>query len=317
MTTEIDALLLAAGLGTRLLPLTRDIPKALLPVCGWPILDLHLERLLGRGGPARRVVVNTHHLAWQVEAHIARHPLRDSIRISHEPEILGTGGAIPRAIAHLRSDPILLVNTDALIDPPLDELLAFHDGSRCEGTLLLVSDPFAPNVHVEDGKVTRIAGRREEGAFTFTGCQILSQAFVRRIPREGFHDIRVTYAEAIRDGRLAGFVWDPGRERPFLDIGTPALYLRAHRLAAEGKIAAIEADAPQGRPAKGFGWIDSEAEVGPEAEIEESVVLGGARVGAGVRIRRSIVGPGAIVESDLDDLLVSRSGVKSIEDAGA
>lgn len=320
MESDRDALLLAAGLGTRLRPITDRIPKALLPVCGRPILDIHLERLLAPRGPARRVVVNTHHLAEPVREHIERHPSRDRVRVSHEPEILGTGGAIPHAAEHLRSDPIIVLNADGLLDPPLEEMLDFHAARArggCEATLLLARDPFAPNVHVDGDRVVRIAPRREEGALTFTGCQILSRRFVDRLPRGRFHDIRETYAETIAERRLAAFVWEAGAGRAFIDIGTPALYLRAHRIAAEGGAPWIDARRGEGRPAEGYGWIDSAARVHPGARIEESIVIGAVEIARPVRIRRSILAPGAAVDSDLDGMLVTGWEVRPIEESGS
>lgn len=314
MATDLDALLLAAGFGTRLRPLTDRIPKALLPICGRAMVDIHLERLLRSGGPARRVVVNTHHLGEMVREHIERHPLRDRIRISHEPEILGTGGAIPRAAECLRSDPIVVINADGLIDPPFEELIDFHARSGCEGTLLLTPDPFAPNVHIEGDRIVRIAPRREEAALTFTGCQVLSQAFVSRIPKGGFHDIRETYSELIAERKLAAFVWDAGARRPFIDIGTPALYLRAHRLVAEGRVSGVEPALTEGFFAEGYGWIDDAARIAAGVRIEESVILGAVEITRPVRIRRSIVVSGAAVTTDLEEMLVTGWGERPIED---
>lgn len=314
MAADLDALLLAAGFGTRLRPLTDRIPKALLPICGRELLDIHLERLLRSGGPARQVVVNTHHLAEMMRRHIEGHALRDRIGISHEPEILGTGGAIPWAAEHLRSDPIILVNADGLIDPPFQELIDFHARSGCEGTLLLVRDPFAPNVHVEGERIVRISTLREEEAFTFTGCQAISQAFVRRIPKGGFHDIRETYSALIEERKLAAFVWDPEPRRPFIDIGTPALYLHAHRLFVEGGISGFKPALSDGFFAAGYGWIDDAARIAPGASIEESVILGAVEITRPVRIRRSIVVSGASIAKDLEGMLVTGWGERPIED---
>ncbi len=315
----LDVLLLAAGFGLRLRPLTQQIPKALLPILGAPLLDLHLARLLGSPDspsetpPARHVVVNAHHLANQIRTHVAAHPQAARIGISCEREILGTGGAIAQAAEQLTTDPFLVLNADALGATPIAEAVAFHQAWGWTITMVLAPSPIWPNVCVDHDRVTGILrGERNAQAFTFTGLQVIARELVDRLPRGTFHDIRDTYDALIAEKRLGAFVWqsDPAA---FLDVGTPEDYLEAQRRCAAG------CDLPRRGgdpiiPAEGYGFSDAHAHLGAGCRIEESVVLAGAQVEAGARLRRVIVGPGARVGGSVRNLMVTTLGTCEIRE---
>ncbi len=303
---EIDVLLLAAGLGTRMRPLTAEIPKALLPIYGTPILDLHLRNLFAGDGAAqvRRVVINTHHLAEQIAAHIDRHPERERIVISHEPEILGTGGAIAKAALHLESDPVVIVNSDALMALPIAEVVGTHRHGGFLATLVLTESAVNPNVAVEGNRVSAILAQPEPGrALTFTGLHAVSPALVTRLPRGRFHGITDTYKELIREGALGAWVWSPRGDLPFLDIGTPAAYLEAHRILRDRR-----PPATGGHEVEEFGWCDPSCTIGAGARIRRSIVMAGTRIGPGVTVLDSIVGPEMTVTADLHHVLLTRAG---------
>lgn len=340
----LDVLLLAAGFGTRLRPLTEQIPKALLPICGVPLLDRHLAHLLGPGETPtgcgltgdddrrhpriRSVVINGHHLADQIAAHIDHHSFRERIVFSHEPEILGTGGAIAKAAEFLRSDPFVVINADTLFPAPIAEAVAHHRAGGFLATMVLVPAPRWASVCAREGAVTEIrrtphrtrsaaskssqgaetrgSSRHTEDLFTFTGCHVISRQLLQSLPKAVFHDIIKTYEELIHQQHLGAFI-SPLERTPFLDVGTPTDYLAAHRLCAG-------ADAAAG------SFIDASACVGEGCRIEESVVMRDARVAPGSRIRRCIVGPGAIVAGEVSDLMITTIGTREIallpEEAG-
>jgi len=321
--TVVDVLLLAAGFGTRLRPLTLQRPKALLPLLGLPLLEHHLRRFLD-DPLVGRVVVNGHHLADQLQAFIDAHPRRARLRFSPEPAILGTGGALAGAAALLASDPLLVQNADALFPVPPAEALAFHRARGCLATMILARSPLWPNVQVEGDRVTRIArGERLDQAFTFTGCYLISRDATAAIPRQSFHDIRDTFDRLIAVGDLAAFVWPAQGEGPLLDVGTPEAYLEAHRLCAGGGarrygIASAAADGPPTKPARasgGYGFVAPSAIVGEGCRIDESLVLDGAIVVAGSVLRRAIVGPGARAEGWVENRVVTTLGERPIQDA--
>src|SRR5450432_1408801 len=115
-----SAIVLCAGFGTRLRPLTEELPKPLVPVGDRSILE-HAALCLSRAG-FTQVVLNVHHLAGVFERYIARLALRAQVMV--EPEILGTAGGVAGARQYLESAPVLVWNGDILVDPPIDALLA-------------------------------------------------------------------------------------------------------------------------------------------------------------------------------------------------
>jgi NDP-sugar pyrophosphorylase family protein len=313
---DIDVLLLAAGFGTRLRPLTHEIPKALLPIYGVPLLDYHIERLLAPPLAARRVVVNGHHLAEQLRTHLARHGRCDQLLFSHEPEIMGTGGAIHWARALLDSDPFAVVNSDALFAAPFPAAAELHRRGGHLITLILCGSPIRPNILAEEGRVTALLDAPDDRrAYTFSGCQLISREAVDLLPAGSFHDIRETYRALIEQGRLGAFI--ASSELPLLDVGSPASYLLAHRLCRGADAAAY--GFPQFRPARdthapaeGYGYIDRRAQVARSARVRESVVLWGARIDEGVTVQASVVGPNARISETADRLLVTRQGTRAL-----
>src|SRR5215217_4338989 len=129
-----DVMLLAAGLGKRMLPITETMPKPLVPVAGVPLI----ERIMGnaRAEGAKRFVANAHYHADQILAHFG-----GLLKVSREDELLGTGGGVKRALPMLYSDPILVMNTDAFwpagSDAPLARMIAKFTGDA-EMVLLCV-----------------------------------------------------------------------------------------------------------------------------------------------------------------------------------
>ena len=128
------ALLLAAGLGTRLLPLTRTVPKCLVPIAGQPLLDRWLD-LLFRSHEIERVLINTHWLAPAVEAHLAASPWRSRIEVTYEAELLGTGGTILANRGFFGETSFLVAHADNLTTFDLPGFAAAHR-SRPSGVAL-------------------------------------------------------------------------------------------------------------------------------------------------------------------------------------
>ena len=158
----MKAMILAAGFGTRLRPLTDVTPKPLLPVAGTPMIVWNLL-LLKRHG-IQDVVINLHHLGAMIEQALgggARFGMR--ITYSHEPVILGTGGGIKQAENSFGGEPVLVLNGDTLFELNLTSLLAFHQERDAAATLVLRHDPEAARwglVEVTDqAQVMRITGR--------------------------------------------------------------------------------------------------------------------------------------------------------------
>jgi mannose-1-phosphate guanylyltransferase len=297
-------MVLCAGLGTRLRPLTERVPKPAVPVANVPLVRWSLALLRGAG--VRRAVVNVHHLpdAMERAAREAGAALGVEVAISREPAIAGTGGALREARRWLDgAEAILLVNGDVLFDVDLAGALAAHRGSGALATMVLLPMPVGARyaaVEVDPaGAVRRIAGRFGPGgdALTplhFSGVHVLSAALLPRLPAEPFElDVRDLYAGLMAGGLVRGHLvqgyWN--------DLGAPDRYLDAHAdlLAGRVPLARFDGEDPfAGCEDRGAGVrLARGASVDPGAEIAGPVLLGaGAVVEAGAR-----VGPNVVVGS--------------------
>lgn len=287
---RLRALVLTAGLGSRLRPLTAQCPKPLLPVLGRPLVSSTLDRLEAAGCDS--VALNLHHLGETIrEAFGDRHGEMPLV-YSRERELLGTLGALqPLRDFLAEADYVLLVNGDSLCRWPLEELVDHHLESGAEATLLLsltaevsvfgsvdvderdriVGCPgFRPPGTVAGSTVAGEAGTRE---LVFAGAHVFSPSLIDSVA-PGFAGIFDLYARLLEQGRhLQGLVSDT----PWHDLGTPRRYLEA-----------VRSWSPAGR-----SWLAPTARVSGSAEVKESVIEGGARVGPGSRCLDSLLMPGS------------------------
>ncbi len=204
------AMVLAAGLGTRMRPLTNDRPKPLVEVAGKPLIDHALDRL-GEAGVAR-AVVNVHHFGDAVEVHVRDRQV-PAISISDErDQLLETGGGLIRAQG-LLPDPFFCVNSDNVwLDGPTDafhQLSAAWDAERMDALLLVVGHARASNCRGKgdfhmDGR-GRLSRRRSGriAPFIFTGIQLIAKRLLREAPHGAF-STNVLWTRAIEEGRLYG-----------------------------------------------------------------------------------------------------------------
>ncbi len=148
------AILLAAGLGTRLQPITSTTPKCLVPIHGRPLLDYWLDLLFGAG--IEHVLINTHHLAVQVQDHVSASPWRARIDLVHERELLGTGGTLVANAAYIRRLPVLVAHADNLATFDPRALIAAHAARpRCCAMTMLTfraKDPRACGIVEQDDR---------------------------------------------------------------------------------------------------------------------------------------------------------------------
>lgn len=220
------AMVLAAGLGKRMRPLTATRPKPLVEVAGKPLIDHVFDRLRSAG--VKRAVVNVHYFADSLEAHLKARVRDIEVVISDERKLLmETGGGLVHARAELGDKPFLCVNSDNLwVDGPIDairSLAAQWDDARMDALLLLI--PLA-RAHSHRGQGDfhldargRITGRRKAGRlapFVFTGVQILSPRLIADWP-EGPFSTNLFWERAIEAGRAWGVV----HQGLWFDVGTP------------------------------------------------------------------------------------------------
>lgn len=233
------AMVMAAGLGKRMRPLTALRPKPLIQVAGKPLIDHVFDRLRSAG--VKRAVVNVHYLADALEAHVTNRVKDIEVVVSDErARLMETGGGLVQARQLLGDDPFLCVNSDNLwVDGPIDairQLAAAWDDERMDALLLLVplaranSHRGQGDFHVDPfGKIT---GRRKPGRmapFVFTGVQILSPRVIRDWP-EGPFSTNLFWERAIDAGRAFGLM----HQGLWFDVGSPPAIRATEMVLADG-----------------------------------------------------------------------------------
>lgn len=286
------AMILAAGLGSRLRPLSDELPKPLVPVGDRPVLS-HIARCLAEAG-VEQACLNTHHLAEAFSAaRLAALPLR--LSVLHEPRILGTAGGVANAAPHLGEGDAIVWNGDILADLDVRALLQAHAQGGALATLAVAPRPKGEGTVGLDaaGAVVRLRGERfgeEASGGDFLGIQAVSAALRRRLPEVGCL-VGQGYLPALREGarilaaRFDG-VWG--------DIGTLAAYL-----------------------AENLRWLRQTGRsffAGEGAQVEAGIGLSESVIGASATVtgegalRRVVVWPGARAVAPLEDAVVTTRG---------
>lgn len=255
----MKAMILAAGLGTRLLPLTEKRPKPLFPIMGRPLLDILIRALADAG--CVTVVINTHHLADLVDQFVKDQKYDIPVVTRHEPTILGTGGGIKNVEDFFDDAPFLVINGDIFTDIDLEEVYRFHLNHKHPATLVLHDYPQFNHVWVnqedfvsgfghtqpcppesvassftraeeDGGRMSSAQGTAKDGPggyrkLAFTGIQVLDPLVLGFIPKGARSSIIDAYCKMIQQGNIIkGF---PVRNHYWHDIGTITGYGGATR----------------------------------------------------------------------------------------
>jgi mannose-1-phosphate guanylyltransferase len=308
----MKAMVLCAGFGTRLRPLTDKVPKPLVPLCGIPLLRYNFALLQGAG--VREIVINTHHLGAEMEkgAREIASDLGLDLQVSREEKhILGTGGGVKRAQPMLGSGTFLVMNGDMIFDLDLRAAIEAHKQAHAVATMVLAPYPRGATygaVEVDkDMNVRRIAGRgapAEPGLtrMHFTGVHIVEPALLSRLPPEGESDInRTAYVRLIHEGlKVHGFL-----QRGYWgDLGAPRSLLKAHLDVLEGRVP-LARFLPGADPLGGTEERSPGVRVHPQAQVDAAatltapcLVLSGAKIAAGARAGPDVVlGQGVRVDA--------------------
>lgn len=317
-------MILTAGLGTRMRPLTLERAKPSIPLLGIPLVIRLIKRLTAAGASAFRL--NLHHLPQTIEA------LRDSrewgylpVSFSYEQHILGTGGGLKANEPFFDQGTFLMANGDIVVDFALEEAIAFHRQRRPLATLVLYPQQY-PFVHYpmridEARRIRNFKGAAEGGkllpeVYVFTGIHILEPEIFRFIPRDQPSSITDdAYTAALKSGaEICGYpvhgYWN--------DLGTPQRYLQAQRdvflreairpsvtVATDAKISETAVLEP-------FVSVCRGCEVGDRARIENSILWEGARVNSGSILENCIIGSGVTVRGEFHNRAITRYGEVNI-----
>jgi len=309
-------MVLAAGLGTRMRPLTERRAKPALPVLNRPLIAHTLLRLARAG--VTDVVVNLHHRPASVRRAIGPgRPFGLRVRYSREPRILGTGGGPRQARRLLGRGPVLLVNGDVLFDFDLRALVRRHRASGALATLALRPNPdpsrYGPVVTDRSGRVLSLAGR-PAGAHgrvsLFAGVHVVDPALFERLPRGASDSVRDLYAPLVAEG---GHVAGVRLRGAWYDLGDPPCYLAAQRrllrrLRRKRLLGEAACVAPRGQVTGSV--VGAGSRVGPLARVRDSVLWERVQVGAGASVRRSVLADGVRVAPGerIEGLVVTRWG---------
>lgn len=238
MTRPTTAFVLAAGLGTRMRPLTASVPKPMVPLGGRPLIDHALDRLADAG--ITRAVVNVHYLADQIERHVADR-ITPRVTISDERDrVLDTGGGVKRALPLLGVEPFVIHNSDSVwLEGPhanLPSLLDAWDETRMDSLLLLATSVRSLGYDGEGDFLMHDDGRLERrrtgspAPFVFTGVSIAHPRMLDGLEEDVF-SLNRAWDRAIANGRLYGIRLDGY----WMHVGTPEALAAAEKCLVEGE----------------------------------------------------------------------------------
>ena len=284
----MQAMLLAAGLGTRLQPYTHCLPKPLFPVLNRPLLYILID-ILHQAGCAR-IVVNGHHLSNLVQDAVGRMP---DVRFQDEPTILGTGGSIREALEAFSDAPILVMNGDIFHTIDVGKVYRYHLDSGNRVTMALHDYPRFNTVTIDSERIVTFNPAVEsakKNRMAFTGIHVVDPDVIRMIPPGRFHHIIDLYQSLAQKGEQVGYIRVDGSY--WKDIGTPEDYLQLHEDLLTGGRAT-----PFALSAGNSKWlIDRQSSIADDVLFEGWGCVGRAVIGRGANLRNCVVWDNAVVQ---------------------
>ena len=280
----MQAMILAAGLGTRLLPHTALRPKPMFPVLNTPLLLATIRHLQACG--CRRIVVNCHHLREQIVQSLAG---LAGVLVLEEPEILGTGGGLRNALPFLFDEPLLVTNGDIYHDIDIRQFYERHCRRGGRVSLAVHDWPRFNSVLVDDGRISAFAQRGAPGSLAFTGLHVLAPEILEEISPGRCSCIIDRYRQLLEQGEalaaddVSGCFWT--------DMGTEADYLALHG----GLLRRVIPCWPELRLPEGERCIDPAAQLSAGCHCEDWLALGAVHAGNGVRLARVVAWDGVVV----------------------
>jgi len=295
-----QAFVLAAGLGTRLRPLTEELPKPLIPIFQKPLITFALDHLIGVG--VKKFVINTHRHPELFQTFFAAREYADfPVTLVHEPDLLETGGGIKNAEGHFGSEPFLTYSGDILTDVNLQPLIDQHFRRGNDVTLALRHTGLASAVALRDHRVVDIANRYGvAGNFDFANVAVWNSAVFQRIPPHK----KISFIPIINDwigqgATIGGVVMDDGK---WFNISSRAEYLEVHRTILRDnwkpdfvktrewpECMASSAIVDSSAKLHGCTVIGQNCRVGAEAILEDTILWPDAEIASQSRLEACIV----------------------------
>jgi NDP-sugar pyrophosphorylase family protein len=296
----MKAMILAAGMGERLRPLTNIYPKVLLPVVNVPMIDRIIELLKIHG--VREIIINAHHHYQKIVDYLKEdNPFGIRMEIRIEKDILGTGGGIKNTQDFWDKDPFIVINGDILADIDLGKVYKFHLKRNNLVTMVLHEFPIYNKVKVDrEMNILSIGpGTNLKDTLAFTGIHVINPEVLDFIPENKRYNIINCYRKLIDLKKpIRGYITTGHR---WIDIGTVANYLRSNFIfLPPGNIAfAQECHIDSGAVLKDWAVIGKGSSIERGALVKRSVLWNDVIVKEGINVVDSVVTSGVIVEKDL------------------
>jgi NDP-sugar pyrophosphorylase family protein len=307
MNEPVNCLILAAGLGERLRPITNHIPKPLLPILGKPVLQYVLEKVSAL--PFNKIGINLHYKKDAVQGWVEKSQFSEKIVFFPEDPILGTGGALKNAENFLGTGVFLIHNSDVISDIDLKRLLEYHSRSENLATLAVHDYPSFNNVAVDREGFVRGIGRKydlkneSERFVAFTGIAVYSPEFLKFLPA-GISSIVDTWLNVTAAGYRIGTMDVSGCK--WSDIGTPFAYASAiiDMLKADGETVHIDSSVEGCRDIEldGYVVIEEGSTLNKASYIKNCIMLSGSKHAKGSRNENCILGRNYKI--DLDESVI-------------
>lgn len=285
----MQAMILAAGYGTRLHPYTEQRPKPLFPLLNIPLLQLTIKRLQCAGFD--HIIVNCHHLKNQITNLLSDIP---GVIFQEESSILGTGGGLRYAYDKLLDEPLLITNGDIYHTIDFVQLYEKHLLTNCPVSLAVHDYPRFNSLLVEGDRVLGFENKSNPGALAFTGVHVINPEVLRGIVKGKKSCIIERYRKLLKSNEQIAAIRVDGQY--WTDIGTPADYLELHRGLLTKEIPCWQE--VNGSLVNQF-YIDDNAALGKEVKTIDWVCIGKAQIGNNVTISRSVIWDGARIPDNI------------------
>ncbi len=292
----MQAMILAAGFGTRLLPYTQLRPKPLFPVLNQPLLLLTITHLQAAGFD--HIIVNCHYLRQQIVTALKGLP---GVIVQEEETVLGTGGGLRMALPHMRDEPLLVTNGDIYHTVDCKKLYRFHASNQFAVTMAMHNYPRFNKVTVEAGRVTGFDDQTNRNCLAFTGLHVLRPDILEAIPQHQQYSIIDRYRELLQEGEHIQAMHVDGCS--WTDMGTVDDYLDLHGRLLKKEIPLWDEFATI--PPDSF-LIDGQAVTGKALTLQEWACVGNAHLADNIALRRCVVWDDANIsqQTDLVDTLL-------------